>query len=169
MESTNGTTPLAGTAAAATARWSDSDWPTMKQRNGVQHSVARLLDALAPERAPARVGAPAPALQRLRSPRGCILQANGRALTVSWFPPVAADPTLGELQVITWRGIVSRPGSAGRAAGGAVAVWRAVLRPVEIAPDAWAWRAGDDTILDSAALAAHCESILVEGGTLAPV
>ena len=55
-----------------------------------------------------------------------------------------------------------RPGAAGRAPGGAVAEWRAVLRPVEVSPDVWAWRAADESVLDTVALAARCEEFLVQ-------
>lgn len=145
---------------ADAARW--SEWPTIKQRTGVQHAVARLLDALAPERPPARGAEHPSTLQRLRSPRGCILQAPTRAVSVSWFPSASTDTTLGELQVINWQGVVSRPGSARREAGGAVSVWQTVLQPVATSADSWEWRDADETTYDTAALVARCHEMLEE-------
>jgi len=142
------------------ARW--SEWPTIKQRTGVQHAVGRLLDALAPERPPARGAEHAATLQRLRSPRGCILQAATRAVSVSWFPSSSTETTLGELQVITWQGVVSRPGSARREAGGAVSLSQTILQPVATPPDGWEWRDADDTTYDTAALVARCLAMLDE-------
>jgi hypothetical protein len=144
-----------------------TDWPTFKQRTAVHRAVQRLLDSLAPERAPARVGQRAAdgvdaAVQRVRSPRGCILQGAARAVSVSWFAAADTDATLGELQVIVWRGVVSRPGAAARAAGGAEPIWRAVLRPVKGEGDAWGWRGVDDRVFESAALAARCQAFVEE-------
>jgi hypothetical protein len=138
-----------------------SDWPTVKQRNGVQHAVGDLLDTLAPERPPARGAEPAaPALRRLRTPRGCILQTATRAVSVSWFPSTSLQPTLGELQVIVWRGTVSRPGSAHRESGGAVALSQVVLEPAQMSGDAWGWRGADGTVIDTPALAERCKALL---------
>ena len=68
-----------GTATSpALAAWPDR--PTAAQRTGAQHAVARLFDALAPQKPPARRDGPAPAIQRHRSPSGCILQAATRAV-----------------------------------------------------------------------------------------
>jgi hypothetical protein len=146
---------------AHTAGWGlGDDWPTARQRVTVQQAVGALLDLLAPERAPARGGAPAPPVQRLRSPRGCILQGTERAVTVSWFPAAATDGILGELQVITWRGVVSRPGSASRSPGGAVAVRQSVFHPVAGPRDEWVWRGADGTVYDTTALAAACQAQL---------
>lgn len=144
---------------AGTDRW--SEWPTVKQRTAVQNAAGRLLDALAPEGPPPRGAQPAaPAVRRVRSPRGCILQAASRALSVSWFPSTSIQATLGELQVIIWNGVVSRPGSAQREAGGAQIVSQVVLHPVELPGDGWGWRGEDGTVFDSAALADHCKALL---------
>jgi len=145
------------TTATDSTRW--SEWPTIKQRTGVQHAVGRLLDALAPERPPARGAEHTPTVQRLRSPRGCILQAAKRAVSVSWFPSSTTETTLGELQVITWEGTVSRPGSARRESG-AKPVWETVLQPVPTTADSWDWRAADDTVYDTASLVARCNAML---------
>jgi len=139
---------------------------TVKQRTAVQHIVRRLLDDLAPERQPAR-GAPAPsAVQRHRTPRGCILQGATGAVSVSWFPATVNEETLGELQVVVWRGVVARPGSANRAQGSAVALTELVLRPEEGAEgaegDAWCWRAEDGRAFEPEALAERCRALFDE-------
>ena len=138
-----------------------ADRPTVKQRTAVQHAVDRLLDDLAPERAPSRSDAPEAAVQRHRTPRGCILQAATGAVSVSWFPASTNDDAYGELQVIAWRGQVSRPGSSQRA-GGAVSESQMVLQPVEVTGSAWQWRLTDGTTLDSNSLAARCNALLAE-------
>ena len=140
-----------------------ADRPTIKQRTAVQHAVERLLDDLAPERAPPRADIPMAAVQRHRTPRGCILQAVGGAVSVSWFPASTNDDAYGELQVIAWRGVVSRPGSsAARRAGSAVSEWQMVLQPTEVVGEAWGWRVPDGSTLDSAALTARINSLLAE-------
>src|SRR5262245_43187199 len=89
------------------------DWrPDSKGRLAAQRAATKLFDALAPERPPARGAVTTPELQRVRSPRGCILQLPECAVTASWFPPGAHDASLGELIVIAWKGTVSRPGAA---------------------------------------------------------
>ena len=138
--------------------------PTPKQRTAVQHEVTRLLDDLAPERAPARVEPPTEAVQKFRSPRGAILQAPTRAVTVSWFPSTSDDANFGELQIITWRGVVSRPGSASRTAG-ATAVSQTVLRPVEVSPGELAWKDTEGALHDGRDLAARCRAYVEETGT----
>ena len=138
-----------------------SDWPTVKQRNGVQHAVGALLATPPPARPPARGAEPAaPAVRRLRTPRGCILQTATHAVTVSWFPSTSLQPTLGELQVIVWRGTVSRPGSAHRESGGAVALSQIVLEPAPMAGDGWGWRGADGTVFSTDMLAEHCKALL---------
>lgn len=147
------------TGSGAYARYGS----TVKQRTAVQHSVRRLLDDLAPERQPAR-GAPAPGpVQRHRTPRGCILQGATGAVSVSWFPATVNEERLGELQVVVWRGVVARPGSANRAHGGAVALSELVLRPAESADgDSWGWRGEDGRVLECDALASRCRALFEE-------
>src|SRR5687768_8504772 len=87
--------------------------PTAKERTATQQEVNRLLDALAPERA-AHHGGAQRAVERHRTPRGCILQAPAGAVTVSWFADSAQGAELGELQVVAWHGTVTRPGSSQR-------------------------------------------------------
>ncbi len=163
-------TPASAMAALdgldALAPWPDR--PTPAQRIGAQHAVARLLDALAPQKPPARRDGPLPPIQRHRTPSGCILQATGRAVTVSWFPAATHSAALGELQLITWRGTVSRPGSAVRAATVAQVEMQETFEllagrvgPVSAGPDDdWRWRAVDGATYDAQALAARCHSLL---------
>ncbi len=156
-------TPPGGVAA-----WPDR--PTAAQRTGAQHAVARLFDALAPQKPPARREGPAPAIQRHRSPSGCILQAATRAVTVSWFPASTNDTALGELQLITWKGTVSRPGSARRAAGGAAVetqetfvLTRGTVGAITgTTGDDWLWRGADGAAYDAQAFAARCHALLEE-------
>ena len=132
--------------------------PTIKERNAVQQEVGRLLDAFAPERAAHRMGAKE-AVERHRTPRGCILQAATGAVSVSWFPDSAQGAELGELQVMGWRGTVSRPGSSLRASGAQV-VDELVLRPVEKQTGGLLWRATDGTTYTTDRLVAHCTEML---------
>jgi hypothetical protein len=150
-----------GNGSTGNAGVRSTDWPTAKQRTAVRHAVDRLLDDLAPSPRVGRVVDRQPtAVQRYRSPNGCILQAAAGAVSVSWFPALGTEAAFGELQVIAWRGVVSRPGSARREVGGAVTVRQEVLRPVEVAPDAWAWRAADNAVYDAVTLAARCHALL---------
>lgn len=146
----------------AAPRWTAP--PTLKERTAVQRSVDRLLDELAPERAVTRADRPKTSVERHRTPRGCILQAAAGAVSVSWFPDADNDVALGELQVVAWRGTLSRPGSVDRSEG-AVVVKELVLRPIEGVPgekgaQTWVWRALDGTTFDGDALAAHCLALL---------
>jgi hypothetical protein len=133
--------------------------PTLKERNAVQRSVDRLLDELAPDKALRRGESPPAAVEAHRTPSGCVLQGSAAALSVSWFADASEDLTLGELQVVLWRGVVARRGIA-RPAKGAVVELELVLRPVEVGPDLMVWRASDGTEFDSGSLAAHCLALL---------
>jgi len=133
--------------------------PTVKERDAVQQEVSRLLDELAPERAPHHAGKKTNEVDRHRTPRGCVLQAAGGAVTVSWFPDSAQGAELGELQVVAWCGTVSRPGSSRRASGAEV-VEEMVLRPGQGRMGGMVWRATDGTTFSTAALATHCASLL---------
>jgi hypothetical protein len=139
---------------------------TIKERGGVQRALDQLLDALVPDRAVARAAQPALPIERHRTPRGCVLQAPTAAVSVSWYAETASDAVFGELQVVVWRGVVSQPGSARRAPGGARIVREMTLHPeaaelrVEGAPVEWLWRAGDGTRYDADTLAAHCLAML---------
>ena len=133
--------------------------PTAKERNSVQRSVNNLLDTLAPERATTRGDrAPVPVEQH-RTPTGCVLQAATAALSVRWFADTSNDAQFGELQVVIWRGVVSRRGSSPTPDGASV-VTEFSLRPIDQTSEAAAWRASDGTTYDVAALAEHCLSLL---------
>lgn len=140
------------------ARASRPNPPTLKERNAVQRSVDRLLDELAPEKALRRGEAPALAIEPHRTPSGCVLQGPTAALSVSWFADASEDLTLGELQIVLWRGTVARRGIA-RPPKGAVVLRELVYRPVDRG-DMLVWRAPDAAELDSVALAAHCLALL---------
>ncbi len=133
--------------------------PTVKERNAVQQEVSRLLEVLAPERAAHRAGTKTNEVDRHRTPRGCVLQAAAGAVTVSWFPDSAQGADLGELQVVAWRGTVSRPGSSQRASGAQVEE-QMVLRPADSPMGGMVWRAADGTTFTTDSLAAHCETLL---------
>jgi len=135
--------------------------PTAKERNSVQRSVNSLLDTLAPERATTRADrAPVP-IEQHRTPTGCVLQAATAALTVRWFADTSNDAAFGELQVMVWRGVVSRRGSAPTPDGASV-INEVILRPVDQPTDICAWRAADGTIYDVSGLAEHCLMLLKE-------
>lgn len=135
--------------------------PTANEKNAVQREVTRLLDALAPERAAARTSQQVPSgpVQQHRTPNGCVLQAPAAALSVTWYADAADRGRLGELQVVLWRGIVSRRGS--RAAAEAPQLIRQeVLNPIERPTDAAVWRSDNGTTYDTAGLTAHCLALL---------
>ena len=129
--------------------------PTVKMRNAAQQEVTRLLDALAPERAPNRRDASSDGVERHRTPRGCIVQGPAGAVTVSWFADSAQGSELGELQVVAWQGTVSRPGSSERS-GGAKVIEELVLRPAENRSGSIVWRVDDGTVFTTESLVAHC-------------
>jgi hypothetical protein len=133
--------------------------PTAKERNSAQQEVSRLLDALAPERAAHRMGTKVDQVERFRTPRGCVLQTNLGAVTVSWFPDSAQGAELGEVQVVAWRGMVSHPGSSRRTSGAQV-VEQMVLRPGEDRTGGMVWRVEDGTTYTTDALADHCARLL---------
>lgn len=151
-----------GTSTPPVVRTAWAERPTATMRTGAQHAVTRLFDVLAPQRPPAKREEAAPVAQRHRSPTGCILQTADRAVSVSWFADSPNDTTLGELQLITWRGQVSLPGSAKRAAGGAVAVRQDALVPVDGGAAGWLWRDAAGTTYDAEALAARCHALLTD-------
>ena len=141
------------------SRWGAA--PTAKAKTAVQRSVTALLDALAPERVLKRIERLADAVEQHRTPTGCVLQAGGAAVSVSWFIDATPDAMLGELRVIVWRGRVSRRGSA-PSGKGATVVAEVVLRPIEPAEDGCLWQATDGARYDTAALAALCLALLDE-------
>ena len=142
--------------------------PTFKEKGALQREVNRLLDALAPERTTTRSDRPPVPIQQHRTPNGCILQAANAALSVSWYAEAADEGRLGELQIVLWRGVVSRRGSAQRPDGAAV-VKQQVLFPIERPTDSGIWRGDDGTVYDTDALAAHCLAQLHEQMLLTPL
>ena len=140
------------------ARTSRPTPPTLKERNAVQRSVERLLDELAPEQALRRGERPALPVEPHRTPSGCILQAPAAALSVSWFADATEDPTLGELQIVLWRGTVARRGIP-RPVKGAVVAGELVLHPADGLGES-AWKASDGRVFDTEQLAAHCLAML---------
>src|SRR4051812_23562297 len=159
MEDQDGMIPMGGPEDLEVAGGPPEGPPTVKERNVVQQEVGRLLDVLAPERAAHRVDTKTSEVERHRTPRGCVLQAGAGAVTVSWFPDSAQGADLGELQVVAWRGTVSRPGSSRRASG-AEGEERMVLRPADSPRGGLVWRAMDGTTFSTDSLAAHCETLL---------
>ena len=135
--------------------------PIAKLRTAVQREFLRLMDQLAPEQPAGRADATPNTVRRHRSPRRCVLQGETRAVSVVWFPPPPADSSLGEMQVIEWRGEVSIPGSANRSNTGAVAVRETVLHPVAVADDKWAWRRQKgEAPIGTERLAKYCEKLV---------
>jgi hypothetical protein len=147
-----------GSTSMSASALSPVDPPTTKQRTAVQREVTRLVDELAPVRAPARPGAILPAVVCHRLPRGCVLQGAARAVSVSWFPASASESSLGELQLVTWKGTVSLPGSTARRSG-ATMVEEIVLVPVETEGGVWRWQ-GSGTDLTTDDVVARCLNIL---------
>ncbi|HEU4566074.1 MAG TPA: hypothetical protein VFS05_15545 [Gemmatimonadaceae bacterium] len=140
--------------------------PTQKLRAAVQREVTSLLDELAPERPTPKANAPLEPVRRHRSPGRCVLQGDGRAVSVSWFPGQPADDSLGELLIIAWQGVVSLPGSAHRERTAAKPLETVLLHPVASADGHWAWRPdgdarkGEGFVMET--LAAYCRDLLQE-------
>jgi hypothetical protein len=135
--------------------------PTAKEKNAVQRAVNGLLNVLAPERATTRADRMPVPIEPHRTPSGCVLQAPTSALSVSWFAEAANDAALGELQVMVWRGVVSRRGAAPRPEG-AVVVRQFLVRPVEHPTDECVWRDENGKTFDTDTLASHCLALLNE-------
>jgi hypothetical protein len=125
----------------------------------MEREVTRLLDELAPERANPRATRPAESIQQHRSPRGCILQAETAALSVTWYAEADNQDRVGELQILLWRGVVSRRGGVTPRTPAEV-VCQEVLNPIEHPADASVWCSRDGALYDTAGLAAHCLSLL---------
>jgi hypothetical protein len=115
--------------------------PTLKSRGVIQRAVTALLDHLAPERGLKLNERPHGPVEQHRTPNGCVLQAEKAALSVSWFSGAANDPSLGELRVVVWRGVVSRRGAPKRREGATV-VSEMVVHPIENASGDSVWRSG---------------------------
>ena len=135
--------------------------PTSKERNAVQREVTRLLDDLAPERTSPRATKPVAEIQQHRSPNGCILQSESAALSVTWYAEADDQDRVGELQVILWRGVVSRRGGA-KTSTPAEVVKQEVLNPIEHPADESVWASRTGAVYSTEALAAHCRALLEE-------
>ncbi len=135
--------------------------PTAKERNAVQHAVTALLDELAPEKAVSRTEQGPVTIERHRTPTGCILQGPGAAISVSWYPDAGDEATFGELDVVVWRGVVSRRGAPPRREGATI-VGELALNPVEDSPGVFVWRSAGGHTYDTQALAARCLELLEE-------
>lgn len=125
----------------------------------MQREVTRLLDDLAPERTNARASQPAVAIQQHRSPNGCILQSEAAALSVTWYAEADDQDRVGELQIVLWRGVVSRRGAA-KAQAPAEVVRQEVLNPIEHPADESVWCSRTGAVYTTAGLAAHCRALL---------
>lgn len=149
---------MSESANPGTVGWSQT---SAKTKNAVQKSVTALLDELAPERVVRRIDRPSAEIEQHRTPTGCVLQAPEAALSVSWFSEPSAGAPLGELNVVVWRGTVTRRGAL-RKAKGAEMVSSLVFRPIEPPQDDCAWEGADGKRYDAAAIAAHCLQLLQE-------
>jgi hypothetical protein len=137
--------------------WNSS--PSVKTRNVIQRSVTALLDELAPERVLKRVEKLEGTVDQYRTPTGCVLQAPGCAVSVSWFADGTDKSALGELHMLLWRGTVARRGTP-RSAKNATLISEIVLHPIEPAVDECIWRTADGERFDTASLAAHAMKML---------
>jgi len=151
---------MADASGAGKAGWNVPT--TAKEKNAIQRSVTKLLDLLAPERATSRAERAPVQIEPYRTPSGCVLQAPTAALSVSWFPGAASGSDLGQLQVVLWKGSVTRRG--GSVPPNSASVLREwTLRPVELSPVAPRWRDdGDGVVYDIQGLADHCLALLSE-------
>lgn len=153
-----------GNALNDVATPSSTAWaqrPSAKDRAGVQRAVTQLLDELAPERTPPRAAPPVVALKAHRSPRGCVLQSEQAAISLSWFGALATDDSLGELQLILWQGTVTLPGASKRSGANAVALKDMLFQPVPL-PTGWGWKSADGRSFSTPELAEWTRSLLAE-------
>jgi hypothetical protein len=114
-------------AAPSGVRWTgEPHWPSAKQRTGGQARRQTVCSTRSrPSRAPPPppAGRPGPALQRIRSPRGCILQGPTQAISVSWFPTRRQRSLARRAPGHGWRGVLlatrlARRGTGAEASGG---------------------------------------------------
>ena len=125
----------------------------------MQREVTRLLDDLAPERSNPRATRPVVSVQQHRTPNGCILQADAAALSVTWYAEADDQDRVGELQIVLWRGVVSRRGAT-QSRNPAEVVRQEVLNPIERPTDESVWRSRDGAVYSTADLSAHCLALL---------
>ncbi|HEY0971890.1 MAG TPA: hypothetical protein VGE02_13050 [Gemmatimonadales bacterium] len=146
-------TPL----ATGTMEWGVNRQLAAKQRTAVHHEVVRLLDALAPELPPPRREVETVGVRAYRWPGRCILQGESRAVSVSWFPGGRDDESLGEMMIISWKGVVSLPGSARRAPDQAEALVSLLLHPAASETGIWEWCTEEGaTTFETPELAEYC-------------
>ena len=138
---------------------------TPQQRAAARRELERLLDKLVADikhriPGPGAMAEPSEsALLPYRSPDRCVVQGSDRAVSVSWFAAQFTDVSLGELQVIEWRGVVAVRGATRRRESQAATILRAdVYRQVQTT-DGWGWQpsgSGDALVLSTENLAAAC-------------
>jgi len=138
---------------------------TPQQRAAARRELERLLDKLVSDikhriPGPGAMADPSEsALLPYRSPDRCVVQGAERAVSVSWFPAQFTDVSLGELQVIEWRGVVAVRGATRRRESAAATILRAdVYRQVPTA-DGWGWQplvSDDAAVLTTDDLASAC-------------
>lgn len=133
--------------------------PTSKERNAFQREAMRLLDELAPERVSPRITRPVESIEAHRSPNGCILQAENAALTVTWYADASDQDRVGELQIMLWRGVVSRRGGA-PVRTPAEMVRQEVLNPIEEPADESIWKSHEGAVYTTPGLAEYCLKLL---------
>jgi hypothetical protein len=119
----------------------------------------RLLAELAPERTNPRATKPIESIEAHRSPNGCILQAEDAALTVTWYADATDQDRVGELQIMLWRGTVSRRGGAAVRTPAQV-VKQEVLNPIEQPVNDSIWRSREGAVYTTAELADYCLKLL---------
>ena len=123
-------------------------------------NVTVILDELAPERIVKRTDELAE-VQQYRTPSGCVLQAPGCAISVSWFDSATAEGPLGELHLVVWNGMVKRRGTINQGKGGTV-IKDLVFRPSLPAPDTVMWTTADGAEYPTPAIAQKCLAALEE-------
>jgi hypothetical protein len=137
---------------------------TPQQRAAARRELERLLDKLVTDikhltpTVPASAELPEGALTPYRSPDRCVVQGAEGAVSVSWFPAQFTDSTLGELQVIEWRGVVSVRGAVRRRepAVAASIVHADVYHQVQTS-SGWGWQPVEGALVFSTDdLALHC-------------
>jgi hypothetical protein len=131
-----------------------------KARNAVQREVAALVDDLVPDRALGRSEKPADAIERYRTPTGCVLQGADRAVSISWFANATDDVTFGELHILHWQGRVARRGGTGARGESATVISDIVFHPSDTTKDHVRWRSANGEPVDRQELAQKCLALL---------
>ena len=138
---------------------------TPQQRAAARRELERLLDKLVADikhriPGPGAMADPSDsALLPYRSPDRCVVQGAERAVSVSWFPAQFTDVSLGELQVIEWRGVVAVRGATRRRESAAATILRADVSRQWQTADGWGWQplgSDDALVLSTEDLAAAC-------------